>query len=155
MWINCISLFANVIFMSSKFKGSFLKILIWLFFNTYQIYLSVLVCGNILGNFKVLTILFTKLICLALDVCYVLMSCCSLPNFIFLLIVAGICSEVLSVEFFYNFICYFMCYTPNENIICNSWYIFFQFFNFVIVFFLLHAFCVTYEFHHCAQLVRF
>ena len=102
------------------------------------------------SNFNVF--LFIILIFLALHVWYVIMSCCPLPNFFStdLLIVTSIYPKFFCVGFFGRFICYFRCYFR-----CNSLYIFLQLFIFAILFFLSHAFCVTYEFYRSAQLALF
>ena len=54
---------------------------------------------NKVDNLKALMLFlsYTRLVSLALDVCYVLISCCPLPNSIFLLIAADICSKFFCV----------------------------------------------------------
>ena len=98
--IICVPLFATVILHIIYNQRFFSKIITCSFFNICHKYLIVLIYGNIFGNFRALILLSTTLICLAIEVCQVLMSCCPLPDFIFLLIVACICSEFLCVGFF-------------------------------------------------------
>ena len=110
----------------------FLKILVCLFFNIYHKYSIVLyVAIYVHGNFIASKFLSTSLICLALDVCYILISCCPLPNSIYS---ANCCMHLLKISLhliFCYFIYYFRCYTLHEDFICNSLYIFDNFFYFI------------------------
>ena len=63
-------------------------------------YLIVLPCGNILGNFKALMPLYTNLICLALEVCYVILHCCPCWNSFFYCLLKVFAQNFSAFDFF-------------------------------------------------------
>ena len=106
---------------------------------------------------KALILISTSLICLSLDVCYVLMSCRSLLNSIFstnccrrlLRLTLGLICFLFVISSFISGVIRHMRILFATHCICFTIFILSQ------VFFLSYPLCVTYELHHYTQLHRF